>query len=311
MLERVARFVRNRTNARSGDPESYDVLAWVDMANQHHDALPEATRQLMQEHDSRRGAHVITVFAPEIAERLREPLTAAQVEISSGASPERALPHVIEEIVRWKSIVQCRDAHTAGGYYDDAEQYMAGQWERVIEPMVRDLDFRHVLEIAPGHGRNTEFLRRRAQSIFLVDVNQTCIDACRERFGEARDGCRFFYGVTDGNGVPMVPDASITLVYTFDSMVHFDKLIVRDYVREIRRVLRPGGCAVLHHSNLGQQRPNSDWARNIGNRSEMTAEIMRGYADEAGLNVRFQRSSGIADGWGMDDLDCFTILERS
>lgn len=46
----------------------------------------------------------------------------------------------------------------------------------MIEPILRNPDFTHVLELAPGHGRNTEFLRRKARSIHLVDVNSTCIE---------------------------------------------------------------------------------------------------------------------------------------
>jgi hypothetical protein len=42
----------------------------------------------------------------------------------------------------------------------------------------------------------------------------------------------------------------------------------------------------------------------------MTAELMRAYASEAGLKMRFQRLSGRADGWGTDDLDCLSLIEK-
>jgi hypothetical protein len=42
----------------------------------------------------------------------------------------------------------------------------------------------------------------------------------------------------------------------------------------------------------------------------MTAELMRQYAEEAGLKVKFQRLSGTADGWGIDDLDCLSLLAK-
>jgi ubiquinone/menaquinone biosynthesis C-methylase UbiE len=149
-----------------------------------------------------------------------------------------------------------------------------------------------------------------AGSITLVDVNPNCIKACRERFGEQRDGCHFRYFVTDGDSLAMVDSGSLTMVYSFDSMVHFDSSVVRAYVHEVARVLRPSGSAFLHHSNYGTVAPNSDWAHNPGNRSDMTAELMRGFAAEAGLDVAFQRLSGIADGWGQEDLDAFTVLRR-
>jgi hypothetical protein len=56
----------------------------------------------------------------------------------------------------------------------------------------------------------------------------------------------------------MIASDSITLVYTWDSMVHFDKLIVQDYLAEIKRVLKAGSSAFLHHSNYGEKSPDSD-----------------------------------------------------
>ncbi len=45
--------------------------------------------------------------------------------------------------------------------------------EKVIEPNIRDLDFDHVLELAPEHDRNTESLRCKVRTIHLVDVIST------------------------------------------------------------------------------------------------------------------------------------------
>jgi hypothetical protein len=42
----------------------------------------------------------------------------------------------------------------------------------------------------------------------------------------------------------------------------------------------------------------------------MTADLMREYAQEAGLGIKFQRLSGTADGWDVDDLDCLTLLSK-
>ena len=58
------------------------------------------------------------------------------------------------------------------------------------------------------------------------------------------------------------------MFYSWDTMVHFDKIVFRDYLREATRVLAPGGRAFLHYSNLGAERPNSDFASNHGARSE-------------------------------------------
>lgn len=51
------------------------------------------------------------------------------------------------------------------------------------------------------------------------------------RTSSERNGCTFSYRVTSGNILP-VGHATMTFGYSWDSMVHFDKLVVQDYVRE-------------------------------------------------------------------------------
>src|SRR5215469_938916 len=42
-----------------------------------------------------------------------------------------------------------------------------------------------MLEVGPGYGRWSEFMIGRVRSLALVDLNPTCIEACRERFGSS------------------------------------------------------------------------------------------------------------------------------
>jgi SAM-dependent methyltransferase len=303
---REARTAKLAIQRISEDPSN--PINWLDLLSIEFPSLSADSQALVEAHHLRRGG-LVSQYRIEIQERANSFLRSAAARFDQ--DPVTSIcEDVVMEFVRLKTIIQCRDAHAQGNYYADAEPYMQKQWDQVIWPIIKDLDFSNVLEIAPGHGRNTEKLRQVAKSIILVDVNPSCIEACRARFGEIHDGCRFTYYVTGGNSLQAIQSGSVTLVYTFDSMVHFDKAVVRDYVLEIFRVLSPGGSAFLHHSNYGTIAPNSDWAHNPGNRSDMTAELMRAYAQEAGLEIAFQRLSGMADGWGMDDLDAFTILRK-
>jgi SAM-dependent methyltransferase len=290
----------------SAPAPSTSPLAWIELAQERLAELPAATQRLIANHDLRVSNHVINHFEDEISAvagaRLKS-LVSRRGEVD-------AIAEAIEEIVKRKTIIQCAYAHRTGGYFSDAEPFMAQQWETTIWPIIEGENFEKTLDLACGHGRNTEFLRRHACSIELVDVNESCISACKERFGEAIDGCRFRYHLTDGDGLPGISENSLTFVYSWDSMVHFDKIVVRDYVKEIFRVLQPGGTAFLHHSNLGSTVPDSDWAHNVGTRSDMSGDLMRDYAKDAGLNVKFQRLSGRTDGWGQDDLDCLSLLQK-
>ena len=101
-----------------------------------------------------------------------------------------------------------------------------------------------VLELAPGHGRWTDYFVGNSATLTLVDLNDSCISVCRERFG-ARPEVRFV--VNDGRSLP-VPDASVDLVWSFGSFVHFVPADIETYLAEFRRVLRPGGTFVVHHT---------------------------------------------------------------
>lgn len=283
-----------------------DVGAWIDLVERERQAglMPERTAALADSHEIRRGG-VVTLFADEIS-RL-----GSSVFDDAARDPLASLPRVLEEIIRWKTIIQCRDTHAGpAGYFPAAEAVMAWQWENIIWPIIAGNDFSVVLELAPGHGRNTEMLRRHATEIHLVDVNQSCLDACKARFADQKEGCRFSYHLTDGTNLRAVADSSISFGYSWDSMVHFDKMVVRGYILEFARVLRPGGRAFLHMSNYGSVKPDSSWTSNPGGRSDMSAALLMRYAEEAALAVSFQRLSGLRDGWGLDDLDCLSVIER-
>ena len=301
---RLLSQIRRRMPPPSISSAPRNPRAWIALARERFSSLPPKTQVLMNHHDLVPDSATIAFFQSYVEKEAGQKLQS----LSTNPTPA-AIAEAIDEIIRWVTVAQCAHAHRAGLYFVHAEEFMPLQWERTIWPIIKDEDFGSTLELACGHGRNTEFLRRHAVSIDLVDVNQVCIDACEKRFGAEKDGCAFRYHVTTGNSLP-VPGGSISFVYTWDSMVHFDKLVVRDYVQEVLRVLKPGGSAFLHHSNYGTVAPDSNWIKNHGSRSDMTAELMRQYAEEAGLKVKFQRLSGTADGWGIDDLDCLSLLAK-
>jgi ubiquinone/menaquinone biosynthesis C-methylase UbiE len=111
-----------------------------------------------------------------------------------------------------------------------------------LDPYLHDAD--DVVEIAPGHGRWTEYMVGRTGSLTLADVTASCIDVCRERFGQY-DNIRYF--VNDGRSLPG-GNASADLIWSFGSFVHIDPRDTNAYLAEFARVLKPGGRFVIHHS---------------------------------------------------------------
>jgi SAM-dependent methyltransferase len=288
-----------------------DIQTWIHLFAMlaGESRLPTDSLDLLQEHQIVSNGHAINYYAKEISITAITEFKALAEELSAESSADVAI-RCINLIIRRKSVLQCRDAHTEGGYYAAAEPEMDWQWNSLILPFIGSVDSTNVLELGPGHGRNSEKLSQSAAEIYLVDVNKTCIDACRARFGDVHNDCRFYYHVTNGDSLPFIPDSSITFIYSFDSMVHFDKTIVRAYLREFHRVMKPGATGFLHHSNYGAMRPNSDWAQNPGNRSDVSALLFAKYCAEFDLEVTDQRMHGLAEGRGIKDLDCVTLIRK-
>jgi ubiquinone/menaquinone biosynthesis C-methylase UbiE len=185
-------------------------------------------------------------------------------------------------------------------YFDAAEAGFAPLW-RMIEPFLQGADFRCVLDLATGRGRNAEKLLPLAERLVLVDIRPENIAFCRRRFN---DDPRITFIANSGYDLRDVPDASVTLFYCFDAMVHFDSDVVRAYLAEARRVMAPGARAFLHHSN---HTGGEDWMLAPHCRNFMSQELFAHYARKEGLTVLQQV---VMDWGGIWGLDCLSLLGR-
>jgi len=227
--------------------------------------------------------------------------------------------------VEWNKYWDRYDWSRDGEEWDGQARYCGQPYEAwkaaLLETFVRDeLDpSKTVLEIAPGHGRWSEYLIAHAGRVFLVDLNPQCIEFCRERFGDREN---VEYLVNDGRSLPGIADASIDFVWSYDSFVHIEREAIQSYFHELSRVLRPGGVAVIHHAGrrhsmlpLGFLRrlgPPGRWVYRVlsmkldtaggddGDRSHVSRELVRRMAERAGLEVLAQ-----TDSWGATgEFDC-------
>lgn len=117
-----------------------------------------------------------------------------------------------------------------------------------------------VLELGPGEGRWSRYLRPLAEEFVLVDVAEHCVEACRGLFnGDPGVSCH----VGDGRSLPMVGARSVDFAFSFDSLVHAESDVLESYAHELARVLKPNGVAFIHHSNMAVYRRSADLARTI------------------------------------------------
>jgi SAM-dependent methyltransferase len=120
-----------------------------------------------------------------------------------------------------------------------------------------------ILELGPGHGRWTQYLKDMCGELILVDLAESCIEACRARFASAAN-IRFH--VNDGRSLSAVPDHSVDLAFSFDSLVHAEADVLGAYAHELARTLKPDGVGFIHHSNMGSHQGKAALARAIPDR---------------------------------------------
>ena len=82
------------------------------------------------------------------------------------------------------------------------------QWHVTVLPRIaRFLPAGTILEIAPGFGRWTHYLKDHCRELIVVDLAARCIEACRQRFASAS---HISYHVNDGKSLEMVHDRGLT-----------------------------------------------------------------------------------------------------
>jgi SAM-dependent methyltransferase len=157
------------------------------------------------------------------------------------------MPSIDENLQAWNGEYEWSEL---GDEWSQAWGGASAQWYGTILPRLHSyLPAGRVLEIAPGFGRWTQYLRPLSDELILVDLSAKCIEACRQRF--AGFGA-IEYHVNDGESLAMVADGSIDLAFSFDSLVHVEAGVLRAYVAQLARKLRRDGIGFLHHSNLGE-----------------------------------------------------------
>lgn len=177
------------------------------------------------------------------------------------------------------------------------------QWFGSIYPRVhRFLPARSILEIAPGFGRWTRFLVSQSETFIGVDLSAECVAACQRAFAGASHAS---FVKNDGTDLSMVPDASVDLVFSFDSLVHVEMDVLGVYLDAIVKKLRKGGVAFLHHSNSKEVTGGDP----LHNRA---ISVGRG-----GVKERVEAAGGVVlvqetINWGgAPCIDCITTLARA
>jgi SAM-dependent methyltransferase len=210
----------------------------------------------------------------------------------------------------------------AGEEWSERWGSSAAQWSGTILPRIKDcLPASTILEIGPGYGRWTHYLKDHCDRLLVVDRAAECIEACHQRF--AGDPRVTGY-VNKGGSLDMITGASIDFAFSFDVFVHIKRDVVEEYLAELARTLKPGGRGFIHHSNLGAYAHSLRERLPVGIRkvltklhvfdeahhrtSTMTAELFRALCEQSGLHCTRQE---LVNWRGRRLIDCFSWFKRA
>jgi Methyltransferase domain len=159
---------------------------------------------------------------------------------------------VTRQSVEWNRLIWDAEYPWADGGDGWSEEWggPAKQWHGAILPRISAfLPARTCLEIAPGHGRWTQFLKDACERLIIVDLSSSCIAACQQRFADCSN---ISYYVNDGRSLEKISENSVDFVFSFDSLVHVEADILEAYLQQLAVKMTKCGVGFIHHSNLGQ-----------------------------------------------------------
>jgi ubiquinone/menaquinone biosynthesis C-methylase UbiE len=115
----------------------------------------------------------------------------------------------------------------------------------------------HLLEIGFGPGVSTQIASEQVPDGFIagIDHSETMVKAASQRNADAIRSGRMELKVGEVDSLPF-PDESFDIVYSLHSIYFWRKPL--DCLREIKRVLKPGGLLAITIQPKDKWRPNVD-----------------------------------------------------
>jgi 2-polyprenyl-3-methyl-5-hydroxy-6-metoxy-1,4-benzoquinol methylase len=183
------------------------------------------------------------------------------------------------------------------------------QWYGAILPRIHAfVPADTILEIAPGFGRWTQFLKDYCRQLIIVDLSERCIEQCKNRFIRSS---HIEYRVNDGRSLEFLADESIDFVFSFDSLVHVEADVIAAYLSQLAAKLKSNGAGFIHHSNLASYLDpvTNDLPPGLINKHWRARSVSAKLFEDCCQAARLKCTSQEIVNWGTEELtDAFSIF---
>ena len=139
-------------------------------------------------------------------------------------------------------------AQDAAGFFATATEVVNNLEFELRRAPAAEIRTWRALEIGCGPGRLMRPMARHFGQIHGVDISDEMIHKARENLAEVPNA---FVHLVDGEHLSQFTDASFDFIYSYAVFQHVpSQEVVYGYLREIRRLLKPGGLARLQFNGL-------------------------------------------------------------
>jgi len=241
------------------------------------------------------------------------------------------MPTIKENLEMWDI---SHDWSRAGDEWSNQADFCNQPYSKWKNSIIQNFIYPHitkkstVLEISPGHGRWSGYIIKRAKKVILVDLSPTCIEYCKKNFKKFKN---VLYFINDGKSLDFLDNNSVDFIWSYDSFVHMEASVIKNYLSQFPRILKKGGIAIIHHADKNNKLlPFARFLSNFGKignviktqilfrkirlgcRSDVSKELFANFAKKSGLKIIKQINS-----WGNKNQyncklfeDYITILKK-
>jgi SAM-dependent methyltransferase len=150
----------------------------------------------------------------------------------------------------------------AASHASEEEIQSSGQsdFEREFLPRV-DVPIGVCLELGCGLGRMTQFISRVSGLVVAVDISSKLLEIAKKRLIESGYP-NILFVETNGMTLDSIADNFVDTAFEYIVFQHIPKSeIIKSYIKEVHRVLKPGGRFIMH----GRDVSGHDSGNMIGN----------------------------------------------